>query len=41
MLDFIEASNGDTENNSLNVHQKHIFNIMWLLTNQLVFIFCM
>lgn len=41
MLDFIEASDEDTENNSLNVHQKRIFNLLWLLTIQFVFMFHM
>lgn len=36
MLDFIEASDEDTENSSLNVHQEHIFNTLCLF-NQLVF----
>lgn len=29
------------ENDSLNILQKHLFNILQLLINQLVFMYCM
>lgn len=41
MFDFIETSNDYTESDHLNILQKQLFNILKLLINQLVFMFCM